>query len=415
MMLWQLKLARNAKAGQATTSGHPKPIIDQDLCIGCSSCVNACDQNVLEIVAGKSTATNLDACTGKSYCADVCPTGACQLAGGNAARLVEVPQIDAGFETNQKGIYAVGELGGMGLIKNAVNEGQLVIEKLKNRHVQRDGVLDLIIVGAGPAGLSAGLAAKSAGLKAVVLEQGGFADTIRRFPNRKIVMAEPISVPMYGSLWISDAPKETLLSVWQTIIESAQLEINENEQVISIKRNGAGTFHVETNKGVHIGQKVLLAIGKRGSPRRLDSKGAELPKVMYSLSDAHQYANAKVLVVGGGDSAAEAAISLSRQEGNEVALSYRKREFSRLKRKNLDALTRCINEGKVKFLPCSRVLEVEEKSVLVGCEDGQSVKLANDYIFALLGGTPPNAFLEKIGVSMVKKEVRVETETKALA
>lgn len=415
MMLWQLKFARNAKAGQAAASGHPKPIIDQDLCIGCSSCVNACDHNVLEIVAGKSTATNLDTCTGKSFCAEACPTGACQLTGGSAARIVEVPQLHPNFETNQKGIYAIGELGGMGLIKNAVNEGQLVIEKLKMGHVRRNGVLDLIIVGAGPAGLSAGLAAKAAGLKAVVVEQGVFADTIRRFPNRKIVMAEPINVPMYGSLWISDAPKETLLSVWQTIIQSAQLEINEKEQVLGVKPNGSGTFHVETNKCVHIGQKVILAIGKRGSPRTLEAKGADLPKVMYSLADANQYTKAKVLVVGGGDSAAEAAISLSRQEGNEVTLSYRKKEFSRLKSKNLAALTRSITEGKVRFLAGSRVLDIDEKSVLLACEDGRQEKLHNDYIFAMLGGTPPNAFLQQIGVSMVKKEVTVEATSKTRA
>ncbi len=415
MMLWQLKLAREAKAGSTKSMGHPIPIIHQDLCIGCGSCVNACDLKVLEIVAGKSTATNVAACTGKTHCAEVCPTGACQLTGGGAARKVEVPQIGPNFETNQKGIYAVGELGGLGLIKNAVNEGQLVVEKLKNGLVKREGVLDLIIVGAGPAGLSAGLAAKAAGLKAVVLEQGCFADTIRRFPNRKIVMAEPIKVPLYGSLWISDAPKETLLSVWQTIIDSASLEINENEQVISVQKNGDEAFHVQTNRNHYKGQKVILAIGKRGSPRTLEAKGHELPKVMYTLTDARQYSSTKVLVVGGGDSAAEAAIALSKQDGTQVTLSYRKREFSRLKNKNLEALKKSIAEGAICFLPASQVLEVQEKSVLVRCENEQSKTVANDFVFALLGGTPPNAFLQNIGVSMVTKEVSVETEMKVPA
>ncbi len=413
MMLWQLKLAREVKAGQETQkSGHPLPIISQDVCIGCSACVNACDQKVLEIVAGKSTVTNMEACTGLSVCAEVCPTGACQLTGGGAARRVEVPQIDPNFETNQKGIYAIGELGGLGLIKNAVNEGQLVIEKIRNDHTKKEGALDLIIVGAGPAGLSAGLAAKAAGLTARVLEQGSFADTIRRFPNRKIVMAEPVKIPMYGSLWISDAPKETLLSVWKMIIESAKLEINENEQVTNIKRNGNGLIHLQTNKGVYQAQKVVLAIGKRGSPRKLEAKGNEISKVMYGLTDAHQYKKTKVLVVGGGDSAAEAAIALSHQEGTEVAISYRKKEFNRLKKKNLEALKKCIEKQEVRFFPASKVTEIEEDSVLIQCEDGRSQKLENNYVFALLGGSSPNSFLQSIGVSMVTKEVSMETETK---
>jgi thioredoxin reductase (NADPH) len=406
MMLWQLKLAREVTgpAQATTTSATPVPIIHQDLCIGCSACVNACDQKVLSIVAGKSTVTNLAACNGASVCAEVCPTGACQLTGGGAARRVEVPEIGADFETNVKGIYAVGELGGIGLIKNAVNEGQLVVQRIKSKHVKQDGILDLIFVGAGPAGLSGSLAAKEAGLSAMVFEQGAFADTIRRFPNKKIVMAEPVRVPMYGSLWISDAPKETLLSVWQTIIQSAQIQIHENEQVTGVAREN-GFFRVVTPKGVYRSQKVVLAIGKRGSPRKLEAKGSEHPKVMYALTDAAQYSRARILVVGGGDSAAEAAIGLSNQEGNEVTLSYRKKEFARLKDKNRQALERVIGEGKVRFVPGSQVAEVTEKEVVLEREDRQRERLANDHLFALLGGTSPNAFLQTLGIRIVTKEV----------
>jgi thioredoxin reductase/NAD-dependent dihydropyrimidine dehydrogenase PreA subunit len=408
MMLWQLKLSREVTGNEKSNGGgHPLPIIDQDVCIGCSACVNACEQSVLEIVAGKSTVVNIDACNGPAACAEVCPTGACQLTGQGSARRVEVPRIGANFETDQKGIYAIGELGGLGLIKNAVNEGQLVIEAIKRSHVKREGVVDLIFVGAGPAGLSGSLAAKEAGLSSLVFEQGSFADTIRRFPNRKIVMAEPVKVPMYGSLWISDAPKETLLSVWQTIIESAQIPIKENEQVLGIRRNGNDTFHVETKKGTYECQKVVLAIGKRGSPRRLEVKGSELPKVMYALTDTAQYKRSNVLVVGGGDSAAEAAIGLANQDGNHVSLSYRKKDFSRMKDRNRAGLRQAIQEGRVRFFPCSQIVEVAGKEVLIQRENGGTERLPNDFIFALLGGTPPNAFLESIGVSMVTKEVSV--------
>ena len=408
MMLWQLKLSREVRGdANANGGGHALPIIAQDMCIGCSACVNACDQNVLQIVAGKSTVVDVNSCVAPGTCAEVCPTGACQLTGQGSSRRVEVPQIGANFETNQKGIYAIGELGGLGLIKNAVNEGQLVVDAIKKDHVRREGILDLIFVGAGPAGLSGSLAAKEAGLSALVFEQGSFADTIRRFPNRKIVMAEPVKVPMYGSLWISDAPKETLLSVWQTIIDSAQIEIREHEQVLGIHRNGNNTFHVKTPNGTHECQKVVLAIGKRGSPRRLDLKGSEFPKVMYGLADAAQYKRSRVLVVGGGDSAAEATIGLANQEGNEVSLSYRKADFSRMKDRNREALTRAIKEGRVRFFPASQVVEVAEKEVLLQCEGEGAKRLPNDFIFALLGGTSPNAFLEGMGVSMVTKEVSV--------
>ena len=408
MMLWQLKLSREVQASSSEkTASHPVPIIDQDVCIGCSACVNACETSVLQIVAGKSAVTNLAACTGAAACAEVCPTGACQLTegGGGAARRVEVPRIGADFETNVKGVYAVGELGGLGLIKNAVNEGQLVIERLKTRHRRREGVLDFVIVGAGPAGLSAGLAAKEAGFQAILLEQGNFADTIRRFPNKKVVMAEPVRVPMYGSLWISDAPKETLLSVWQTIIESAGIDIHENEQVTGIARGESDLLRVTTTRSTYEAQRVILAIGKRGTPRRLEVEGAELPKVMYSLTDAAQYQGSKILVVGGGDSAAEAALGLSAQPGNEVTLSYRKKAFERLKEKNRKSLEEAISRGRIRFLPASTLVAVRPKEVVTQSEGGAPITIPNDHIFALIGGTSPNLLLQKFGVEIVTKEL----------
>jgi putative YpdA family bacillithiol system oxidoreductase len=407
MMLWELKLSREVSASAPkSAASHRVPIIAQDLCIGCSACVNACETNVLQIVAGKSSVANLAACTGAAVCADVCPTGACQLTGGGgAARRMEVPHIGTDFETNVPGIYAIGELGGLGLIKNAVNEGQLVVDALKKKHKPLASGLDFVIVGAGPSGLSASLAAKEAGFKAIVLEQGMFADTIRRFPNKKVVMAEPVRVPMYGSLWISDAPKETLLSVWQTIIDSAGIEIHEQEQVTNVSKAASGLFVVETPRGRYEAARVVLAIGKRGTPRRLEAPGAELPKVLYSLADTAQYQKARILVVGGGDSSAEAAIGLSAQPGNEVTLSYRRREFERLKDKNRKALMRAIDSGKVRFLPASTVIEIRPEDVVVKGEDGAEAAIPNDYVFALIGGTPPKAFLQKLGIRIVTKEV----------
>jgi len=403
MVLWQIKEAR-----ESGESGSPEvvPIIEQDLCIGCSSCVNACQEGVLEIVAGKSTVMNLAACTGASTCTEVCPTGACQLGGKGGFRKVEVPQIDGNFETNQKGIYAIGELGGLGLIKNAVIEGTLVVEKIRETHQPSEGVTDLIIVGAGPAGLSAALAAKEAGLSSILFEQGSFANTIRRFPNRKIVMAEPVQIPLYGSLWISDAPKETLLSVWGTIIESAGIQIMEHERVTHVERTPSERLQVQTTKGVYEGANVILALGKRGMPNELKVSGSDLPKLLYQLTDAAEYTHQEILVVGGGDSACEAAIGLSKQLGNRVTLSYRKDKFTRLKEKNLKALKECVEHGSTQLLFNSQVQTIGEKEVVI--QNGELLRLPNDYVFAFLGGTSPRGFLEKIGIPMVTKEVQME-------
>ena len=402
MALWTLKKAREAAD---EVSGRIVPIIDQDVCIGCSACVNACNEGVLEIVAGKSAVVDVNACTSAGTCAEVCPTGACQLGGSGGGRRVEVPQIDDDFQTNQPGVYAVGELGGLGLIKNAISEGQLVVDRILERHERREGILDLVIVGAGPAGLSAGLAAQGAGLEFVLLEQGNLANTIRRYPNRKIVMAEPIKIPLYGSLWISDAPKEALLSVWQTIIETSGLNVHEFEKVDRIDRQEDGTFITRTPQGAYPSQKVVLAIGKRGTPNHLAAPGHDLPHVLYTLSDAAQYRSCRVLVVGGGDSAAEAAVALGKEPTNQVTLSYRRTEFSRIREKNREALNSAVVAGRVQLMLGSNVREIREGEVLLDCVEGQVRTLGNDYVFAFLGGSSPREFLEKVGVSMVTKEV----------
>ncbi len=405
MMLWALKKARAvSKEGGARVI----PIINQDLCIGCSACVNACDQHVLQIVAGKSAVIQVETCTSAGSCAAACPTGACQLGGSGAARRVEVPEIDENFQTNQEGIYAVGELGGLGLIKNAITEGQLVVDRIAASHQPIEGVLDLVIVGSGPAGLSAALAAKAGGLQSVVLEQGSLANTIRRYPNRKIVMAEPVRLPLYGSLWISDAPKETLLGVWQTILEASGVTVNENERVVDIRRHPDIGFLVETPKKTYHTQKVILAIGKRGTPNELPAKGAHLPKVLYTLTDSAQYTGCRILVVGGGDSAAEAAIALGKQSGNEVTLSYRRPTFTRLRDKNRSALEESTALGQVRLLLETQVREVRAGEVDLETADGRLLTLPNDYVFAFLGGSSPKDFLQKIGIRLVTKELNME-------
>jgi thioredoxin reductase len=296
----------------------------------------------------------------------------------------------------------------LGLIKNAVTEGMLVIEKIRQVHQPVDGIADLIIVGAGPAGLSAALAAKEAGLTSMVFEQGSFANTIRRFPNRKIVMAEPVRIPLYGSLWISDAPKETLLGVWKTIIESSGIQIHENEQVVDVKRGADDVFRVATVRGTYACARVILAIGKRGTPNELKVAGADLPKVFYRLTDAAEYTGSEILVVGGGDSACEAAIGLGKQPGNRVILSYRGERIARAGERNRAALSNYAAQGLVQVELGTQVEEIRDREVTLRCAGGELRRFGNDYVFAFLGGTSPKEFLEKMGVSMVTKEVRME-------
>ncbi|HTK96238.1 MAG TPA: NAD(P)-binding domain-containing protein, partial [Terriglobales bacterium] len=304
MSMWTVHHAPQ-QAGGAEKKGQPKPVINASLCIGCSSCVHVCPETgTLEMEAGKAILAHPDRCTGHAKCVEVCPTQAISLSFGGVLQTVRVPLVRENFETNVPGLFIVGELCGMGLIKTAVNEGKLVIDHLRRRPAApaaEGDVYDVAIVGAGPAGLSASLTAQQYGLRYVTLEQGEIASTIRQYPRQKFLMAEPIEIPLYGPLYVGDGSKEALLAVWETIIANTGVQIRTNERVESVQKNSAG-FHVLTPKGDYRARHVVLALGKRGSPRKLDVSGEELPKVAYRLIEADTYEGKDIVVVGGGDS-----------------------------------------------------------------------------------------------------------------
>ncbi|MBZ5496743.1 MAG: NAD(P)-binding domain-containing protein [Acidobacteriia bacterium] len=417
LALWNVHRAQvKVTTGDGARQEKPRPVIDAAVCMGCHSCVDSCpEKGALELVGGKSNLVHPELCTGQALCAKACPTGALSLAfGGLVTQTLKVPLVNENFETNVSGVYIVGELGGMGMIKTAINEGKLVIDHVRQRLAEEkqaapappaasDGnaVYDVLIVGSGPAGLSASLTAHQHGLQYLTLEQGEIASTIRQYPRHKFLMAEPIQMPLYGTLYIADGAKESLLTVWETIITNTGVHIQTNERVTRVKMNG-GNFEVETNKSRYHARRVVLAMGKRGTPRRLGVPGEELGKVAYRLIEAASYQDRNILVVGGGDSALEAAMALAAQDRNRVTLSYRGDNFPRTRERNRTRLEAEEKEGKLRVLRSSQVCKITEDSVVLSVQ-GEQIEIPNDFVFILIGGDSPEEFLEKTGIRIVEK------------
>lgn len=394
-------------------------VVRADLCVGCGTCVAACPEEGAITLRNKLALVDLSRCVGHGTCAQACPVGAIVLTTGDAVQRVEVPDVRPSFESNVPGLFIAGELGGRGLIKNAINEGKIAVEAIAEQlrgegPAREEGGpwLDLVIVGAGPAGLSAALEASRSKLEYVVLEQGTLADTIRKYPRHKLLLGEPVRVPLYGDLWIADTTKETLLEVWQSIIESAGIEIRTHHRVESLRRVEGG-FLVESAGEALKTRRVLLAMGRRGTPRRLGVPGEEEAHVFYDIVEMEAFRGRRVVVVGGGDSAIESALGLANQPGTEVLLSYRKREFSRLKERNRVKLQAAVSAGGIRLALESRVREIRPGSVLLETR-GQVQEVPAQDVIVRIGGVPPLELLERAGVCMVKKDVPIPESIEAV-
>ena len=323
---------------------HPK--IDLAKCMGCGSCVTACPEGeVLGIINGKSELILPAECIGHGACRVACPYDAITLVFGTEARGVEIPHVGEDFQTNVPGLFIAGELGGMGLIRNAIEQGRQAMESIRKLNGMGQGhSLDVIIVGAGPAGIAASLAAKSYKLRYGTLEQETLGGTVAHFPRRKLVMTQPAELPLAGKMNFTEVHKEELLEYWTDIVREQKLRIRYGERVDAIKKTAAG-FEVRTGSGIFRSHAVLLAIGRRGTPRRLDVPGEERSKVVYRLTAPEQYAGQHVLVVGGGDSALEAAGTIALETDATVTLSYRSEAFSRAKPKNRSRIDKAVELG----------------------------------------------------------------------
>jgi thioredoxin reductase len=391
------QLERNARAGiKAPPSLHP--FIDPHVCIGCGSCVQACpEQEVLGLVEMKSTLLQPDHCVGHGKCEIACPVGAIKLVLGAHDNGVEIPVTDEFFETRVPGVYVVGELGGIGLIRNSMLQGMQCLSAIASKRPTRSAEYDVIIAGAGPAGLGATLQAAAKKLRYLTLEQEDIGGTILKFPRRKVVMTAPLLLPGYGKIHFRDVLKEDLLEEWQKIIRKTGIKIHTKRRVDKIARHGS-MIEVVSGGERYMTHNVVLALGRRGTPRKLGVPGEHLPKVIYQLDDPREFRARKCLVVGGGDSALECALMLV-EAGAHVSLSYRQKSIARAKARNREMIEAAIVSKRLRaFLP-SNVLEITPDKVRLEMEGAEKIA-PNDDVIVMAGGVLPFDFLKGIGIEM---------------
>lgn len=393
-----LQALADAEQSGLTEAASLHPVVDPARCIGSGGCARACPEHAIGVVGGKAVLVSPSACIGHGACAAACPVEAITLVFGSERRGVDIPAVTPEFETNVPGLYIAGELGGMALIRKAAEQGRQAIATIaKRRDPEFD--LDVVIVGAGPAGIAAGLGAIQARLRYALIEQeSSLGGSVLHYPRHKVAMTAPVELPIVGKMRFVEVTKEKLLEFWLDIVARTRLEIRTGVCMQRIEPDGRG-FKVHTSAGVLRARSVLLAIGRRGTPRKLGVPGEELPKVVYRVIDPRQYREQQVLVVGGGDSAVEAALACSVH--GEVTLSYRGTAMNRLKQANRTRLESAVRAGKLQLLLSSEVRAIAPRSVTLEV-DGQVRELANDSVVVCAGGVLPTAMLQSIGV-------RVET------
>ena len=416
----EVRAREAAEKGKLFSEG-PKaqhPHIDNNYCIGCATCTSVCPEgDVLAMIAGKAVIVNGHKCIGHGLCADACPVGAITMVMASPSMARDMPQLTLEHETTVPGMFIVGELGGLALIKNAVNQGRDCVDTIAGRLKAHpvppmQGVHDLVIIGAGPAGISASLRAIESKLNYLTIERDEIGGTVAKYPRQKLVMTSPVEFPMYGKFKKMQLSKESLLAFWDMILNRSDFNVSTGEKVDDIQRGPDGVFTIITATNQYRSRAVILALGRAGEPRKLGVKGEDLPKVMYRLIEADHYINKRILVIGGGDSAVEAAMGLASQKGNQVTLSYRSERFSRIKERNAKRIEEFAKSGKVRVVFNSNPVEFKPESVILDVA-GTQQEVPNDFVWIFVGGTPPTAFLQKVGIGFGSCDVTLETSKAA--
>jgi thioredoxin reductase (NADPH) len=409
--------ARAAAERGGMYSDGPKaqhPHIHVDNCIGCGTCVKACPEgDVLAVINGKASIINGHKCIGHSLCADECPVGAITMVMAAASATADMPRLSTEMETSVENLFIAGELGGLALIKNAVNQGRDCVDVIAARFASGPGVsgadiFDLLIVGAGPAGISASLRAAERNLKTITLERDSVGGTVSKYPRQKLVMTSPVEFPLHGKFRKTALSKEELLEFWKKIMERTDLNIKSGEVVELVRKDDDGLFSVKTAVTSYRARAVVLALGRAGTPRKLGVPGEDMDHVYYRLIEADHYTHKNILIVGGGDSAVEAAMGLAHQAGNKVTLSYRRGEFMRLKDRNTKRIEEHIKGRRLEVLFNSAPKEFLPGKVILECKDGVR-EVPNDYVWIFAGGIPPSDFLKAAGIEFGSKDMRQET------
>jgi thioredoxin reductase/NAD-dependent dihydropyrimidine dehydrogenase PreA subunit len=413
--LWSRSLAKRNKEALALLEDMAElgdvvpdtihPVIDTDRCIGSGACVRACpEKNVLRVVHGQAALINPLACIGHSACLPACPVNAIKLVFGTAERGVELPMVSEHFETERRGVYVIGELGGMGLIRNAVRQGRQAADHVATAGRRGDtGAYDAVVVGAGPAGISATLRLMEAGCRVVLVERESLGGTIMHYPRAKVAMTGALEFALVGTVKRAKLTKEELIELWQSIVEKTKMPIRTGVFVEGVAEDPGRGWELRTSEGPLRTANVLLAVGRRGTPRQLGVPGEEQQKVHYRLLEPRAFRGQHVLVVGGGNSAVESALSLA--DGGDcasVTLSYRRTAFARCRAENRRRVDEAIAGGAVRSLLPSEVLRINPKDVELS-NGGKVERFVNDAVIVQIGGTAPGELLQKFGITMVTK------------
>ncbi len=315
------------------------------------------------------------------------------------------PSFNKNFESNVQGIYVIGDIAGAPVIKLAMEQGYNVIEHiatLSDSKVEEKDIYDILVIGSGASGLNAALQAKERGMSCIVLEKEKIASTIENFPEGKWVYAEPDEIPPKGKLWLDGATKEDLLKRWHKIVDDNGIEVRLGHGVDSIVKDGKN-FTVTVQNGSNFkAHRVILAIGQRGNPRKLGVPGEDREEVYHRLYSPKHYSDENIIVVGGGNSAVEAALVLCEQ--NRVVLSYRKDAFGRIFKDNRRKLDEAVQAGKIKLALSSNVTEFSKGFATLQLSNKEGNKTTGTFsyqhAFVLVGAELPLKFFKEQNIKL---------------